>query len=71
MRGYFKYLRNQHRDEVMVRTTVSYAHYSETYLKGKDRTINRFYRMDSWNLLRLGKQNKRKMLDINPNENLR
>ena len=27
--------------------------------------------MDSWNLLRLGKQNKRKMLDINPNENLR
>ena len=71
MRGYLKYLRNQHRGEVMVTTTVSYATSSDKFLQGKGRTVQRFYKVDSWNLLWLGEKNKRKVLDVTPNDDLR
>ena len=71
MRGYLKYLRNQHRVEGMVTTTLPHALYSETCWQDKGRTIQRFYRLASWTLLRAGERKKRKVLGVTPDYYLR
>ena len=68
---YLKYLRNQHWVEGMVTTPLPHALYSETCWQDKGRTIQRFYRLASWTLLRAGERKKRKMLGVTPDYYLR
>ena len=64
MRGYFKYQQNQHRDKGMFINTVSYVPYYETCWQGEYITIQRLYIVAYYTLLQLGKQKKKKVMDI-------
>ena len=55
----------------MVTKTVYYTLSYDTCLQGRDRTIQIFYRVDSWTLMWLGKQKKRNLLYVTPNNDIR
>ena len=50
---------------------MSYTPYDEICLQGKGITFQIFCRVASWTMLRLGKKNKRKAMDVTSNIDLR
>ena len=71
MRGNFEYLQNIYKGEGFFTMTVYYTPSGEICLQGKGLTFKIFYILAYWNLLRIWKRKKRKLMDLTPNDNLR